>query len=330
MHNKIYNTRAMVEAGLTGSLIVIMMLFTIYIPVFSIVGVFILPIPVTVLYIRQNLKITLGAIVVSGIFIAIFYSPISAVTMSLMLGSTGITLGYSIKNKKSTWFTFTLLAIVSVGVTILDTTIYTSLIAKGGFMSVINNQINSTKDSMTSIIEMYKAAGMEESQINQLKESMKIFTADFLLQLIPASLIIMGFTSAWINYSLTKVVLKKLGYKTEPIPPFSNLYLNNRIGTVLLIIMIIGILLKKNNILAGGYIFNSLQFILQMVLLVDGIAMFVYLLKKKLKLNKVLILLIIFLTATSPTLSYYFVFGGLLDMIFDFRKLDPFRRKKAQ
>ena len=60
MQNRIYNTKAVIEAGLISALIVVIMLINVYVPIFSIFGMFILPVPVTVLYIRHNYKVTLG------------------------------------------------------------------------------------------------------------------------------------------------------------------------------------------------------------------------------------------------------------------------------
>mgnify|MGYP000965376259 CR=1 FL=1 len=330
MQKDSYKTKAIVEAGLICSLIVALMMMTIYIPLFSIVGVFILPIPITVLYIRHNIKITTTAVLVSAIFIAILYNPISAITVSIMMGSTGIALGYCIINKKSVWQTIVILSIVSIISTVIDMSIYVTLINKGGLMAYINQQVQITRDSMNSVTEIYRGMGVPETQLQQFNASINIFTPEFVMQLIPPALLFMGFASAYINYSFTRGVLRRLGYEIEPIGLFSNLYINNRIGTLVLVFVIVGMLLDRNNILYGKYFAASAQIVLQLILLIDGIALAAYYLKNKLKLNKLIMFLLIFFTVTSATLSLSYILAGLLDMIFDFRKLDPFRRKKAQ
>ncbi|MGE5627081.1 MAG: YybS family protein [Solirubrobacterales bacterium] len=330
MQNRNYNTKAIVEAGLISSILAVLMILTIYVPLFSIVGAFILPIPVTILYIRHNLKITLASVITCTLITSMIFNPTYTIPVLLVMGSQGAALGYCIKNKKSTWFTLTLLAVVSIVASIMDIAIYISFTSQGSFMTFVNNQVNSTKSSMASIIQMYKNSGVSEAQLQQLNSSMDILTPEYFIQMIPPILVIIGLVSAWINYSITRAILKKLRYDVPAVSPFSTLYLNNRIGTVILVLMITGILLDKSNVYIGKYISTSFQIIFQMVLIADGAALAVYWLKNKLKLSRLVTVLIIILTVTSIEISMIYIFAGLMDMIFDFRKLDPFRIKKAQ
>lgn len=330
MQNKNYNTKAIVEAGLISSFLVVLMMITIYVPLFSIVGAFILPIPVTVLYIRHSLKITVASVIICTIITSMFFNPIYTIPLLLVMGSQGAALGYCIKNNKSTWFTLALLAVVSITASIMDIALYVTLTTQGSFMAFINEQVSVTKSSMSSIIQMYKNSGMSEAQLQQLNSSMDILTPEYFIQMIPPILVIIGFVSAWVNYSITRAILRKLRYDVPAVSPFSSLYLNNRIGTILLVLMIAGILLDKSNVYIGKYISTAFQLIFQMVLIADGAALAVNWLKNKLRFNNVITVLLIILTITSPGISMAYVFAGLMDMIFDFRKLDPFRIKKAQ
>ena len=65
MQNKVYSTKAIVEAALISVIISVIMIITGYLPYFSFIGIFILPIPVTILYIRHNYKVTITAILLS-------------------------------------------------------------------------------------------------------------------------------------------------------------------------------------------------------------------------------------------------------------------------
>lgn len=326
MHKENFNTKSMVEAGLISSLIVVIMLMTVYVPLFSLLGTFILPIPVTVLYLRHNGKVTLGAVVVSAILIAMLYSPISALTSSILFGATGITLGYCIKNKKKVWITLVMLAVVSALCSVIDFSIYVTFISKDGFTGFVNQNLQIMKESIDTASKM----GMSQAQLEQIKKSYEIFTPEFILELLPTMLLIAGSTSAYINYIVARSILKRFKYEIEPVPPFSTLYINNRVGTVILIIVIVGTLMDRGNMLGGKYVLVSSQLILQMVLLIQGIAVASYYLRNKLKMSKLFTLLIILLTASTAALSMIYISVGLMDMIFDFRKLDPFRRKKAQ
>jgi uncharacterized protein YybS (DUF2232 family) len=330
MHKENFNAKAVVEAGLISTLIVIIMMMTIYVPLFSMLGIFILPIPVTVLYLRHNAKVTIAAVVVSAILISMLYSPISALASSILFGFTGVTLGYCIKNNKKVWFTLVMLAVVSVLATVIDFSVYVTFIDKGGLMGFINQNIRMMKDSMTAANEIYSKMGVPQAQLEQFNKSFELFTPEFVIQLIPTVLLLMAFTSAYINYYVTRSILKKLRYEIEPLPPFSSIYINNRIGTLILLFVIAGMILDRSNMSSGNYILVSSELILQMVLLTEGASLVAHYLRNKFKLNKTFTLLIIFITVTSSYLALAYVCAGLMDMIFDFRKLDHFRRKKAQ
>ena len=75
----------------------------------------------------------------------------------------------------------------------------------------------------------------------------------------------------------------------------------------------------------GGYLANSAGTILQFILLLDGITLITYYLIDKYKISKKIVALIIIFTAMSR-LSLFYVIIGFIDMIFDFRKLDPYRK----
>lgn len=325
MQNRIYNTKAVIEAGLISALIVVIMLINVYVPIFSIFGMFILPVPVTVLYIRHNYKVTLGAVLVSAILIAMLYDPISALTSSVLFGTTGMTLGYCVKHDKKFSTTILFLAIASALSVIINFIVFSSFVNKEGIAGLVNQNLKMLNESLNMSKDLYSKMGVPSEQFAQLEKSFSIFTADFILKLIPGILVIMSFISAYFNYVITKSILKKLRYDIEEVKPFNEIYINTRIGTIAVLILIIGILLNKNKIAIGGYITNSSEIILQLIFVLDGLALVCYYLKNKFNMSKMFIVLILIFTATSQ-ISIVYMYLGFIDMIIDFRKLDPYRR----
>lgn len=325
MQNRTYNTKAVIEAGLISALIVIIMLLNVYMPIFLVFGTFILPVPVTVLYIRQNYKITLGAVLVSAILIAMLYDPISALTSSILFGSTGITLGYCVKHDKKFSTTILLLAIASAISVIINFVVFSSLVNKEGVIGLVNQNIKMLNESLNMSKDLYGKMGVPSEQFAQIEKSFSIFTTDFILKLMPAALVIMSFSSAYFNYIITKSILKKLRYNIKDVKPFNEIYINTRVGTIVVLSLIVGILLSKNKITIGEYITSSSQIILQLIFVLDGLAVAWYYLKNKFNMSKMIIVLILIFTATSQ-ISIIYMYLGFIDMIVDFRKLDPYRR----
>lgn len=56
MENK-NSTRSIVEAGLMSAMVLVLMLLNAYVPVLGYMGLFILPLPITMLVVRHNLKV---------------------------------------------------------------------------------------------------------------------------------------------------------------------------------------------------------------------------------------------------------------------------------
>jgi uncharacterized protein YybS (DUF2232 family) len=318
MQNRIYNTKAVIEAGLISALIVVIMLMNVYIPIFSLV----LPIPVTVLYIRHNYKVTFGAVVISAIIISMTYDPISAVTSAILFGTTGITLGYCIKHNIKFSKTILFLSIVSGIAIIIYCSLFFTFVYHDGIVGFLKHSIKLLNEEFKTSKNLYIKMGASKEQFKPIESVLSIFTPQFVLKLIPGVLITASFMLAYFNYVITKSILKRLRYNIQDIKPFSELYINTRIGTLVVLCLIVGMLLDRRNIPLGQYFIYSSMYILQIIFTLNGLAVAAYYLRKKLKVSKIFTIIILVFTVSSNI----YIFLGFADMIIDFRRLDPYRR----
>lgn len=330
MHKQNFSTKAMVEAGLTSTIMVAVFLLTVNLPMFSGLSLFILPIPVAVLCVRHNYSAAAGAVFVSAVLIGMLYSPVSAITSSAIFGGTGLTLGYCIKTGKEVWATIAMLAAAAAAAILIDMAVVITVVYNTGFTEFVNQNIQVIKESMQQYYEYYKQSGASESQLQQLQQSMEIFTVDYIMQLLPVLLAACAFGFAFIFYSATRSIMKKLRYEIKPIPPVSEIYINNRVGTFILIFAVLGALMSKNGIAGGQNIAGASMLLAQLVFTVDGVTLAAYYLRRRFNMTKMITFLVILLTVSSPAFALAYVVMGLTDMILDFRKLDPFRRKIAR
>lgn len=329
MHNRVYNTRAIIESGLLIIFIVIIKLLNTYIPFFELVGFFILPIPITVIYIRHNYKVTIGAIVVSAVLLLMIFDPLTALTSSIMVGFAGITLGYCIKHDKKASTTILFLAIAFIIVWIINVTIYSTLIDKGGIVAILDKSIKAMNESFNMVKGTYMKMGISKEQIASMENMYKNINTDSILKVMPFSLIMLSICLAYLNYTITRNILKRLNYTMREIKPFSQLYINTRIGTIVGLIFIIGLLLNRSNIALKEYIVICSQAVFQLTVMLNGLAVATYYLRRKYNLSKAVTVLILIFTSTSQFYVIY-VYAGLLDIIFDFRKLDPYRKPRTE
>lgn len=324
MKDQKYATKSTVEAGIMTCIILILMLINIYMPIFSYVLKFVLPIPVTLLYLRHNSKVTFTALAASGILISLINNPLSGLTSAIMFGLTGIALGYSIKRELSVPTTIMILALASLIGSVIDFAVYITLISGTSVTKFMSEVIRTINESMNMSISFYEKMGVPADQIKLFKSMIGIFTVDYMLKLIPSALIISSIIFAFLSYIITRLILRKLGYTIKQIPKFSKMYVDIRFVTILAIIMLIGIILIRLKITAGEYISISSELMLLYAFLFDGIALVTYYLSNKLSLSKGVIVAIIIFTAVSQ-LAIVYIILGIIDIIADFRKLDPNR-----
>jgi len=334
MKNSDYSTKAMVEASLISVIISVIMIVTGYLPIVSFIGTLVLPIPVAILYIRHNKKITITAIVLSIILTSLVYNPIMAIYSAITYSIVGIALGYCVKKNKKSSITLLLLAAASAISNVLTIAFSMLFIEKDNFTNFISKNLEFFKNSMQVSLDgakkLYIQAGMTPDQIKLLDDNfqqIKKIDVMVILALIPAVILVSSFISAYFNYIVSRAILAKLNYKMDASLPFSRVYVNNIIGAILIGIVCIGIILSSKHIPGGTFIQRSSQYLLQIVFMINGLAASTYYLRVKRKLTKPLAVVILALTALSPLSTIYFSIG-IMEMAFDFRKLDPYRIKR--
>lgn len=148
-----------------------------------------------------------------------------------------------------------------------------------------------------------------------------------ILVVIPVSIFIFSFITAYMNYIVSRAILNKLNYKMREVLPFSRVYVSNIIGAILIGIVCIGIILSSKKITGGDYILNASTILTQYVIIINGLAATTYFLRVKRKLSKPIVVIFIGLTTLSSLGNIYFSIG-LMEMAFDFRRLDPYRIKR--
>lgn len=327
MENKKYNTKSLVESGLISGIIIILMFITAYVPFVSFVGTILLPIPVAVLYMRHNIKAVLISIVVSTIITAMFFNPIQALISSVSFSIIGITLGYLFKKDKNSTTIIAYMTAASLLVTIITTILTIVLIQKMSFTEFFIKTANELKETINLSINMlkktYESMGITQEQLDQVEMIFNNITPEFLMDTLGGGIIFLSFISGMLNYSVAKLVLQKLGYKIKKMVSFTEIYINSWGGLILTIPVIAGMILQKSGISFGRPIFTSGLYLLYYVFLMIGISVAMYFLRNRYNLKKGMIIFLIIITALNPAFSIIYIGIGFIDMLVDFRHLNP-------
>lgn len=334
MKNNVYSTKAIVEAALISVIISVIMIITGYLPMVSFIGTLVLPIPVAILYIRHNKKVTITAIFLSIILTSMVFNPIRAIYAAIPCVVIGIVLGYCVKKSKKSSTTLLFLAIACSISNILSIAFSLSFIARINVIDFISKNVEIMKQSLKSSVDgakiIYLQRGITPEQLKILDRSYEMINkmdVALYLTVIPAGIFIFSMVSAYLNYIVSRALLNKLGYKMDVVLPFSRVYVSNIVGAVLIGTVCIGIILSSKGIPGGTYIQNASQLLMMYVFIINGLAASIYFLRIKRNLSKLVVALILVLTVLSRFSNVYFTIG-LMEMAFDFRKLDPYRIRR--
>lgn len=331
MHKKTYSTKSIVEAGLISALIFVIFLISAYTSMLSSIGTFILPIPVTILYYRHEFKIAILSVIVSFILVSLMYNVFWALIASFTFGLIGISFGYCIKNNVSKKITIITLTIANIIAYIFQMFILLSFIFKQSLVKQMQLSVNMFNESVDLSIKLYETLGMTQEQLQSLELFRDLFTVDFILKLIPVSILMYAIFSAIINYTLTKTVFSKLKYKSlEKFNQIQYFFVSNIVTGILIISWLSSNLLNHFNIAFGGYIETSILFTMQTLFMFNGFALIIYLLRVRFKkrVSKPIVILIGFLVFSTPVFARTIFFMGLIESIIDLRRLDPYSVRK--
>lgn len=332
MKENSYNTRRLIEAALMTAFITILLIIVSYAPVISTIGTVVLPIPIAILYIRQDGKIAAACIFVSFVITSMIFDPLTSIGAAITYGGVGLTLGYCVKKKKSSYYTLMLLTIVSILTYILNLVIMVLFIEKTTFIGFIQSTIDMLNKPIEEIknnaITMYQDMGVSAEKVQTIKVLFKAFNGELFILMLPASILIIGFIGAYFNFYITRLVLSKLRYEVIDMLPFSNFYVTNLVGAAFIAIISIGIILNGRGFSFGKNVAIVFFIIAMVTFSLNGLAAVTYYLRKKKGLGKGITVAIILIGITFGLGNIFFLIG-FIEIIFDFRKLDPYRIRKV-
>jgi uncharacterized protein YybS (DUF2232 family) len=316
------NTKAMVESGIFTAVAVVLILMCYFLPGFVLVGIFVWPIPITLIYIRHGAKYSIMSLVVTFILTAMTTDPLTAVGFVSVYGLLGLVLGYCISRKKAVSASIFILS----GAALLSTMVVFQLFAVITGQDVISQGIAMLTKSYQTAKDMYLSMGMSQETVKKLMASLP--SAAIIKMIIPAGFLTYSVSAAFICYLITQKVLKRFKYAIPPIKPLSEWYIPYKASFAIIVIMGVSFLLMYTGFQNGQTYFVNANLIFNYTFTVNAVAFVAWFLKKR-EVNKVFIVIIIVFCITPPIGGVLYLLG-IFDYIFDFRKLDPIRKRPIE
>lgn len=289
---------------------------------FIIVGLYIMPIifllfpvPFIILGARHDIRYSILSVIASCLIVGMLVDFFTGIFIFISLGSIALALTYMINKKykpDKIIIAGTIISIVASVIVILIIGYITDI----NFMNQLETISSEILDANTEIIRNMNLAENEVSEIIDIMNQ----SINYTLLALPSMLIIFSLFVTYINYWVSVAILKRLGHTVIQIPKFKNFRLPENIiwGTTVIFICIAFIRYLK--FFYYDTIFLNVVILSIFIFFIQGFSVIIYLMDK-VKLNKILKGILIFLIIIYVPMSLLIALIGVFDAIFNFRKI---------
>ncbi|PAV28469.1 hypothetical protein CIL05_16160 [Virgibacillus profundi] len=300
-------SRKLTDGALLTAIFMMLLIVSIYIPVFVIV----LPLPFIIFASRHNWKPSLLMFAVVLVLTAIFTNVLS-ISLPILMGVGGIMIGSAMFQKSSayeTWARGTLGFIAGL----LFVFVFSQIMFDINWVDEFEQTVTESMEMSSSILE---EIGVGE-QTDELKEAWQGQIAVF-KDLFPAGLVmialVMAFISQWIGYK----VVNRLEKKKYRFPPFRTLRFPTSIVWVYFFALVFSFFdIDQSSIFYTGI--NNLLVLTGLLMTIQGFS-FIFFYAHHKKMSKVFPIIIVIVTLIFPMLLLYLVrILGIIDIGFGIR-----------
>lgn len=274
----------------------------------------IFPVAFIVLGIKNGLLDGIISLMTTCTIVAFVIEPMTALYIFLLFGPLVISMIYTIKKRKST------MEVLLVG----TISFFTSIIVVFGIINYIEGNLLLTieqafKETLNIRIEALKDMGLTSYEILENKKLLED-AFKYMLLIAPATGLLTSLIVSYMNYSLTIIGLRRIGIYVVNIPRFSRFRLPNNISIGIIVMFITGFVAKQLNFDYFDTIAINLTVLIGIMFSIQGLSVIDFFLIK-IKVKKFFRILFILLTIIAAPLMTVVSGLGLIDVIFDLRKL---------
>ncbi|MEK4539099.1 MULTISPECIES: YybS family protein [Peribacillus] len=303
--------RRIAEGGALLALYCILLFITVHIPIVGIFTLFFLPIPFILVTNKQKISWALGYLFVASL-LSILIATILSVPMTLLMGATGITIGYFLKKDKPMAPMFISAVLVFLGGTLL---IYAAsvLVFDVNYIEKSMVMLEESIDSSVVIMESFDQASTEQIE-KRMHESI-----DLLNTLMPSLFVVTSVIMVLLIFFAAHPILKRFSDKTLKWPHFRDLRLPKSLLWYYLITMLLALFVNTDKNSFVYMAITNLFFILQFFILIQGYSLVFYISHVK-SWTKAIPILIVVASLLHPIFITIIRFLGIIDLGFPFRE----------
>lgn len=205
---------AMTTAGCFAAIMLVIALLSTYIPFFAAIGHTIMPMPITIVYMKYSLRYAIMTGVVAAVLMGIFIDPVSAIIQFVGFSIIGLTLGVGFRRQwpAAQMLISVTIALVSVAIGLMGILYATMNVNIPGefvqaFQSAIDTTIAQSAQSGASDVQMVEV----KAQLEQMRR--------VLPSLLPILICLAMSITAYLNIKIAQLILSRLGFSLRPFLP---------------------------------------------------------------------------------------------------------------
>lgn len=273
------------------------------------------PVPFIILGVRHKTKYNIFSIIASSILIGILIDALTGILIFLVFGLISIVIAYMINKKykpQQILIGATIVALVSILLSI-------GIIGYITGVRFLTQFSTSLTENMKLQLNILKEMELSSYELSMIKDVL-MATVEYVIIIIPTTLIISSVFIVYISYWMSTAILKRLGHKTVEIPRFTYFRLPSNIIMGSIVIIAAASVVRYMKLFYYETIFINTLILVIFVFFMQGLSAVVFLMDKK-RIHKITKAILVFLIIINVPLSLIISFVGLLDVILDFRKL---------
>ncbi|WP_425448759.1 DUF2232 domain-containing protein [Dethiothermospora halolimnae] len=275
-----------------------------------------LPVPFIVFGIKYEMKYNIVSMILSIGFMTL----IMGISMSLVLAILFVPLSIFIQYTIEKEYKSSHVLLFGAGIVLISLFLRFIILEYTLDIDVTNEMEVFIRKFFENSMKNIENRGLSNNEVLQFRDMFKS-VSDYLVVVIPTMIIVFSFIISYINLLLLSIILNKIGYKKFKMGKFMYFRLPSNIILGSAVMLIGSFIIKYLKILNYNTIFMNMSFILSIVFFLQGLSLIIYWVSN-MKVNKAIkIIVMIIVIINIPFLSGILSMLGVIDVIFDFRKL---------
>lgn len=277
--------------------------------------IFLFPVAFIVIGVKYTIRDSFLSILLTSFLIGISVDIISGLIMLAVFGTMALYIADSIiKRKKSVEIILpsALILFIASGIVFLMLRGFSDI----SLIDQVQESLNNYTQMQLELIEDMELTNIEAFRIRETANDI----SRIIISILPSIMIVMSVVISYANYYLSIVILRKLGLGIRDNPRFSRFSLPNNFIIGSLVMFLLVYLLGNLDAIPTDLIQMNLVVLIASLLYIQGISVLDFLLVRRV-INIVIRIIIIGITLFASPLITFLIIVGLVDLLFDFRKL---------